>query len=56
MVTAVWAVRDKRFNYGAVLTVIRIYRYMVYVKKFVTVNYSAGRDGCKHSKPKIYIC
>ena len=24
---------------------------MVYVEIFVTVNYGAGRGGCKHSKP-----
>ena len=46
------AVRDKRFNCGAVLTVIKIYRYMIYVEIFVIVNSGAGRDGYKHSNPK----
>ena len=39
MVTAVWAVRNKRFNCGTVLTVIKTYKYIVYVKIFVTVNF-----------------
>ena len=43
IVTAVWAVRDKRFNCGTVLTVIKMYRYMIYVEIFVTV--TAVRDG-----------
>ena len=46
MVTAVWAVRDKRFNCGAVLTVIKTYRYMVYVDILLlltTVRGEAGR-------------
>ena len=36
--------RDKRFDCGAVLTVIKMYRYMVYVEIFVTVNYGAGQS------------
>ena len=43
MVTADLAVRDKRFNCGAVFTVIKTYRYMVYVKIFVSVNCGAVR-------------
>lgn len=35
MVTAVWAVRDKRFNCGAVLIVIKMYKYMIYVKNLL---------------------
>ena len=42
MVTAVWTVRDKRFNCGAVLTVIKIYRYIIYAKNFVNFNCRAG--------------
>ena len=44
--------RDKRFDCGALLIVIKTYRYIVYVKIFVTVDYSAVWDGCYHSKPK----
>ena len=40
--------RNKRFNCDAVLTVIKTYRYMVYVKIFVS---GAIRGGLKHSKP-----
>ena len=46
MVTAVWAVRDKQFNCsncGAVLTVIKMYRYIVYVEILLLL--IAGRDG-----------
>ena len=52
MVTTDWAVRDKQFNCGAVLTVIKTYRYMIYVEIFVTVKCGAVRDKCYHSKPK----
>ena len=45
MVTAGLAVHDKPFNCGAVFTIIKTYRYMVYVKIFVIVNCGAGRDG-----------
>ena len=44
--------RDKRFNCGAVLTVIKMYRYLVYEKIFVTVNCGAGRYDGHHSKPR----
>ena len=37
MVTVGWAVRDKRFKCGAVLTVIKMYRYKVYIKIFLTL-------------------
>ena len=45
MVTAGLSVRDKRFNYGAIFTVIKTYRYMVYITIFVIVNYDAVRGG-----------
>ena len=50
MITTDWAVRDKQYNCGAVLTVIKIYKYTIYVKVFVTINCGATRDGLKHSK------
>ena len=34
-----------------VLTVIKIYRYIVYVEIFVTINCRAGRNDGHHSKP-----
>lgn len=46
--------RDKRFNCGAVLTVIKMYRYIVYVEIFVTVNCGAGRDDGYHSQPEMF--
>ena len=46
--------RDKRFDCGAVLTVIKMYRYMVYAEIFVTVNCGAVRDGYYHSEPLIW--
>ena len=36
IVTAVWAVRNKRFNCGAILTIIKMYKYIVYIEIFVT--------------------
>ena len=42
--------RDKRFDCSAVLTVIKTYKYIVYVEIFVTVNCGAVRDGCYHSE------
>ena len=51
MVTADWAVMDNRFDCGAVLIVIKTYKYMVYVEIFVTVDCGAVRDGCYHSEP-----
>ena len=53
MVTAGWAVRDKRFNCCAVLTVIKTYRYRVYIEIFVTVNCGAGPKTSYHSKPNL---
>ena len=47
--------RDKRFDCGAVLTVIKTYRYMVYVEIFVTVDCGTVRDGCYHSKSKLVL-
>ena len=32
---------DKRFNCSAVLTVINMYRYIIYVKILVTINFNA---------------
>ena len=43
--------RDKRFNCGAVLTVIKIYRYRVYIEIFViVVNCGMERETGYHSK------
>ena len=42
MVTVDWIVHDKRYNCG-VLKVIKIYRYIVYIKKIVTIKYGAVR-------------
>ena len=47
--------RDKQFNCRAVLTVIKTYRYIVYVEIFVTINCDAGRNGCYHLKPE-FVC
>ena len=33
-------------------TVIKMYKYIVYVEIFVNVNCGAGRDDGHHSKPK----
>ena len=41
--------RDKRFDCDTVLTVIKMYRYIVYAEIFVTVNCGAVRDGYYHS-------
>lgn len=41
--------RDKRFNCGAVLTIIKAYKYMIYIEIFVTVKCGAGRDNSHHS-------
>ena len=45
MVIADRTVRNKQFNCGPVLTVIKTYRYIVYVKIFVTVNCGIVRNG-----------
>ena len=37
-----------------VLTIIKMYRYIVYVEIFVTVNCGTGRDNGHHSNPKFY--
>ena len=42
---------NKRFNYGAVLTVIKMYKYMVDVEIFVIVNCGASQQLCRN----IYI-
>lgn len=55
MVIANWAVRNKQFNCGAVLTVIKTYRYMIYVDIFVTVNCGSGRNRVYHQKPLIWF-
>ena len=44
MVNAVWVVRDKRFNCGTVLIVIKMYKYIIYVEIFVTVNWGTRQD------------
>ena len=44
-------VQDKRFNCGTVLTVIKMYKYILYVEIFVIVNCGARRDNGHHSKP-----
>ena len=43
MITSDRVARDKRYNSDVVLKVIKIYRFMVYVKTFVTVNCGACR-------------
>lgn len=53
MVIADWAVRNKQFNCGAVLKVIKTYRYKVYIEIFVTVNCGAGPKTSYHSKPNL---
>ena len=45
MVTTDRTVRDKWYSCDAVKTVIKTYRYMVYVEIFVTVNCGAVRCG-----------
>ena len=42
--------RDKRFNCDTVLTVIKMYKYIVYVEIFVIVNCGARRNDGHHSK------